>query len=157
MDMLRRCSMRKVVLAATALALTALMVTPSAGAAPRDHNYVQAFDYGYRGIPGRIAQDRWHYQFANVGDEAHEIVVLKLAPENEDATVEEAIAAADANDDSFVSGFAGFAFALPGEVEPANMQFDQPGRYVYFCFIQTDAGVPHYQLGMVGFVRAGGG
>ncbi len=154
MNSLRHRAFRRGVLVATALALTAVMVAPSAGAGPRGRNGIQAFDYGYRGIPSRIVEDRWHFQFANAGQEPHEIVVFKLAPEHEDATIEEAIAAADAEDDSFISEFAGFAFAFPGQVEPGNLHLDQPGGYVYFCFIPTENGTPHYQLGMVGFIEA---
>jgi len=142
-------------LATVTVSLLAVVIAPSASASHTGLGAVRAFDYGFEGVPAEIeASHRFDFKFANVGAEFHEFVLLELAPEHQDATVEEAIAAADSNDLSFISGFAGAAFAAPGEVAKAALRPDDVGRYVYFCFFQTADDVPHYQLGMVGFLDA---
>lgn len=150
--------LKNALVSATALTLAGVMVAPTASASHTGLNRIGAFDFGYAAIPAEIdSNHRFDFRFANAGGQPHEIVVLKLAPEHEDATIEEAIAAADSGDETFTTGFAGFAFAVPGQVVKAALRPDQPGRYVYYCFL-TDAasGLPHYALepGMVGFIDA---
>jgi plastocyanin len=83
--------------------------------------------------------------FRNRSDhEEHEILFLKLKDRN--STVEDAVAAADKfGEHGLVEG--GFATKELGEIKTGpdsaktgEFNFDEPGAYVYYCFIETHCG-----------------
>lgn len=139
--------------AVAVLAIT--VVGPSPASASNRSNQIGAFDYGYAGVPDTVGLGGYHFNFVNFGDEAHEIVAFKLAPGHEDDTIAELIEAVDNEEEGVLAGIAGLSFAPPGDSHPGSIRFREAGSYAYFCFIPTAAGVPHYQLGMIGKIEAG--
>ena len=126
---------------------------------------VTGVEYAYQGVP-EGAKTGTVVSFVNGGTEVHEIVAVRR---NEGVTtpLEELLAMPDTESEKLVT-FLGVAVASPGESAPETITLDQPGRYVFICFIPVgttelpslapDAtpnesflpdGPPHFVQGMV--------
>lgn len=96
-----------------------LLAPASAALALSRPLFVDTFPFGFRGVPASVKADKVKVLLFNrpTNAEEHESAFFKLAPENEGATIADAIAAADAaggSDDD--PTFGGFTTGFNGEV-----------------------------------------
>lgn len=153
-----------------AAALTVAVSPPSIGAsdppAPPSDTYagdgpvakdatwnVGGYDMYFEGVPPSNHMGEKPVVFRNRSDhEEHEIIVFKLKDKN--STVDDIVAAGDEfGEHGLVDG--GFATKELGEIKTGpnttatgSFNFDEPGAYAYYCFIETHGG--HWRYGMVG-------
>ena len=99
------------------------------------------------GVESTLAAGPTAFALDNVGEEEHEMVLVKLI---EGATVDDALAAEQAGEDpqQFFQGPPEVGVAGPGEQTFVNTELT-PGNYAMVCFIPTPGGVPHVAEGMV--------
>jgi plastocyanin len=126
---------------------------------------VTGVEYAYEGVP-ESAKAGTMVTFVNGGNEVHEIVAIRRN-EGVTTTLEELLAMPEEESNKLVS-FLGVAVASPGETAPEMITLDQPGGYIFICFIPVgttelpslapDAtpnesllpdGPPHFVQGMV--------
>jgi plastocyanin len=125
---------------------------------------VTGVEYAYEGIPGNVTAGTT-ITFVNSGQEVHEIVAVRRN-EGVTTTLDELLAAPEDELEQFVT-FLGVAIADPGETAPETITLDQPGGYIFLCFIPVGttalpstapgespsaslpAGPPHVVQGMV--------
>lgn len=116
---------------------------------------VTGTEYAFAGIPESIPSGPVSFEFANEGEEMHEMVVLK---NNSDLTLEELFELGEEEAMKHVT-FAGAAWAAPGD--PGYFLADlEPGTYIVSCFVpvgstpeavegdQEPQGAPHFTQGM---------
>lgn len=105
---------------------------------------VDMFDFGYEADLSSVAVgDSLAMSGENIGSEPHEIVLLKAA---QDLDLQQAFASEEPPEGVEVLGF---TFAPPGETSPTLLVDSlDAGRYVMVCFIPTEDGTPHWELGM---------
>jgi hypothetical protein len=123
-----------------ALGALALLVAPGTAEAKKDTLAVEAFEFGFN-LPD-IEAGKFKLALTNIGQAPH-LIAIAEAPEG--VTAEDVIA-----DESLIIRDAGFAFAEPGETAKGKLKELTPGNYVFACFVETPAGVPHFALGMLG-------
>lgn len=135
--------------------------------APADGDVVQvtAIEYAYTGLPTSLPAGT-SLGMTNAGAEVHELVLVRIG-DDVTATLEELLAMPEEESNKLVS-FLGVAVASPGESAPETITLDQPGSYIFLCFIPVgtttlpslapDAtpnesllpdGPPHFVQGMV--------
>ena len=126
---------------------------------------VTGVEYAYQGIP-EGARAGTVVSFVNGGNEVHEIVAVRRN-EGVTTTLEELLAMPDTESEKFVT-FLGVAVATPGQTAPETITLDQPGGYIFVCFIPVGTtalpslapgaspnesllpdGPPHFVQGMV--------
>ena len=126
---------------------------------------VTGVEYGYQGVPDS-AKAGTVVTFVNGGNEVHEIVAIRRNA-GVTTTLDELLAMPEEESNKLVS-FLGVAVASPGETAPETITLDQPGNYIFICFIPVgttelpslapDAtpnesllpdGPPHFVQGMV--------
>ena len=136
--------------------------SPPSGA---DGVTVTGVEYAYQGVP-ESAKAGTVVTFVNGGNEVHEIVAIRRN-EGVSTTLDELLAMPEEESSKLVS-FLGVAVASPGETAPETIALDQPGGYIFLCFIPVgttempslapDAtpnesllpdGPPHFVQGMV--------
>ena len=135
--------------------LMGLLVALPVSAAGRSLE-VQAFNFGFEGIPTRLAAGTYAVSFANDNDiYSHELLAAKLAPGHENVTRDEAITCADnvvfKNNFDCFAGAQFVTIASPDTVAQGSLTLE-PGKYLYLCGIPDRNGQPHYQLGMLRFL-----
>ena len=135
--------------------------SPSAG----DGVTVTGVEYAYQGVPDS-AKAGTVITFVNGGKEIHEIVAIRRN-EGVSTTLDELLAMPEEESNQLVT-FLGVAVASPGQTAPETITLDQPGSYIFICFIPVgttelpslapDAtpnesllpdGPPHFLQGMV--------
>jgi hypothetical protein len=137
------------------VALGALLVTPVSAASTSLQ--VEAFNFGFEGIPTKLAAGTYAVTFANDNDiYQHELLSAKLAANKENISQSEAVACVDqvlaSNDFSCFADQGQFVtIANPDTVASGSVTLDK-GRYIYLCGVPNRQGVPHYRLGMLRFV-----
>jgi hypothetical protein len=106
---------------------------------------VSMVNYGFIVDTGPIAiGDRIAFEATNNGTEPHELIFLRV-PAGLD--LEEALESEEPPPG--VEDLA-FTFAEPGQFGRAIVEDPMTaGRYVMVCFVETEQGVPHWQLGML--------
>jgi hypothetical protein len=151
--------------ALTLIGSVALAGAPQAGAVTLGRLAVVARDFRFSGVPTSLAAGTRPVNFINVSkDEFHVFLSVGLGPKCSSYTKAEAIAELDkvggAPDpgaafaaDCPGGGLDGDAGAPPGGRVTQDYSY-APGRHLYFCPVTTDSGVPHYKLGMIGFLNA---
>ena len=149
------------VVAATALAVSALTFAPQAASAARTYPLgVVGRDYSFQGVPTRLPVGEYNLRFYNLGSEPHVLVAINLGPECSDtiATAEAAIEfleGVESDEDLFAacpgSSFAGDVFAPPGGRSSGPLSL-APGRTLVFCPIPDAMWTPHHELGMIAFI-----
>jgi plastocyanin len=126
---------------------------------------VTGVEYAYQGVPER-AKTGSIVSFVNGGNEVHEVVAIRRN-EGVTTTLDELLAMPEEESNKLVT-FLGVAVASPGETAPETITLDEPGSYVFICFIPVgttelpslapDAtpnesllpdGPPHFVQGMV--------
>ena len=125
---------------------------------------VTGVEYAYEGLPPTLSTGT-ELTFTNAGEEAHELVLLKI-DDAEERSVEELLALPQ-EEAQEVTQMKGVAVAPPGadgRVVEGALVVDEPGRYVAICFIpvgttempdgppeegQEPGGPPHFTRGMV--------
>ncbi len=136
--------------------------TSSSGA---DEVTVTGIEYAYQGVPDN-AKAGTVVTFVNGGSEVHEVVAIRRN-EGVTTTLDELVAMPEEESNKLVS-FLGVAIASPGDTAPETIALDQPGSYIFICFIPVgtkalpslapDAtpnesllpdGPPHFVQGMV--------
>jgi hypothetical protein len=107
----------------------------------------EGFEYGYKGVPATLPAGPAIISFKNAGVENHEIGIVKI---KKGVTAAQAIAKAKINpeDESFVDGFLGAAYALKGEHTDLSVKLE-PGLYGYGCFVEDAQGKAHAVHGMI--------
>ena len=145
--------------------MATMVATSSVGlAADKDHDTrtITAQDFHFGNVPKSVEAGTFNFTFKNkTPDSPHLIEFVKIASnEAEDATLKEAIAAADKQDlcpkGCFFNQDAGGAFADPSTTVPGASVPLSKGKYAYFCFITEADGTPHYHLGMAGLLKVTG-
>ena len=126
---------------------------------------VTGVEYAYQGIP-ESAKAGTVVTFVNGGNEVHEIVAIRRNA-GVTTTLDELLAMPEEESNKLVS-FLGVAVASPGETAPETITLDQPGGYIFICFIPVGTtalpslapgatpnesllpdGPPHFVQGMV--------
>jgi hypothetical protein len=121
---------------------------------------VRATEYAFRGLPRTLEAGPTVIDFANGGQEWHELSVLRVN-DGVAESVAELLALPEADAMSKVTT-TGATFAGPGETGFAVIDLE-PGRYVVICYLPTGAtaenwariqsgehqGAPHFTAGMV--------
>jgi plastocyanin len=126
---------------------------------------VVGVEYAFEGLDGEIEAGT-ELTFTNQGEEAHELVLFRLA-EGETRSVEELLALPDEEVEDAVE-LIGVAVAEPGadgRVVEGELVLDEPGDYVAICFFpvgttevpegpptgdeQEQGGPPHFTQGML--------
>ena len=150
------------VVVAGALAVSALMLAPQASyAASRALSLaVVSRDYSFEGLPGRLPAGEYNLSHYNFGAEPHVLIAVNLGPvcSNTITTTEQAQEFLEnvQSDEQFEAecpggSIAGDVFAPPGGRSSGPITLT-PGRTLYFCPIPTEEGIPHDDLGMIGFI-----
>ncbi len=105
---------------------------------------VDMVDYGFELSQTSVpAGQTVTFTLANVGQEPHEFVVVRL-PEGVTA---DQVLAGEVPEDQIA--FYGFAFAEPGGNSYLTLTGLEAGTYTVVCFIPTADGTPHIALGMI--------
>ena len=113
--------------------------TPGAPVVP-----VTGMDYEFVGIPAEIPAGPVSLSFENLGDAAHEMLVLRLG---DGFTLDEILALEGEPTEEQATEF-GVTFGAPGDpISYVNGDL-QPGTYAVVCFIPGPGGKPHFELGM---------
>jgi hypothetical protein len=110
---------------------------------------VEGRDYAYDGIPDELPAGRINLQFANVGEEEHELVILGRA-EGSDTTFEELLAGGDPEALFTQTTFQGVTFGPPRSTTYLAVDLE-PGTYLFLCNIPIgggEEGAPHHTAGM---------
>jgi len=110
---------------------------------------VQGRDYAYDGLPEELPAGRINLQFANVGEEEHEVVILGQA-EGSEATFEELLAAGDPEALFSQTTFEGVTFGPPDSTTYLAVDLE-PGTYLFLCNLPVgggEDGAPHHTAGM---------
>lgn len=106
---------------------------------------VTAVDYSFR-IDGSLPSGPSELVLENDGEEPHEMLLMQL---DEGKTVDDVLAAVEAEEPPQWVTMVGAAFARPGQTsDPLAAQLGS-GTYVLACFVETKEGVPHAALGML--------
>ena len=114
---------------------------------------VTATDYEFDGVDALAAGGSFGVTFVNDGTELHELVVVRLA-DDEERPLEEIIASGEEPEMTEI----GVALACPGNESAVNLELSDPGRYVAICMVPVGAtpeateepqGPPHASQGMV--------
>jgi hypothetical protein len=131
----------------------AAMTEVAASEAPDDAVRVEAFDFGYAGLPATLPAGEVTFDFTNTAEQDHELVLLPLQPAADADEVLEQITTA--TDDEIEALFGEVAAGPPAGVYagPGGAAFGttelQAGPYAVVCFIPDEGtGKPHSQLGM---------
>jgi plastocyanin len=93
---------------------------------------VTGVEYAYQGIPENATAGTV-VTFVNGGQEVHEIVAVRRN-EGVTITLEELLEKPEAELEQFVT-FLGGVQAGPGETAEQTITLDQPGDYIFLCFI----------------------
>jgi len=159
-----------VVAAATGALLLAACGDDDDGALEPTTVEVRAVDYGFEGLPERVAAGSTLTLTNESDDEAHEIVALHI-PDDVDLSVEELLDLSDEELSELIPDEPPVAVlvAPPGEdgfAAVGDGTFADPGRYALVCFIpigadpeaflaaegdgppDVDGGPPHFTEGM---------
>jgi hypothetical protein len=110
---------------------------------------VEGRDYAYEGIPEELPAGRVNLQFANVGEEEHELVILGQA-EGSDASFEELLEGGDPEALFTQTTFQGVTFGPPRSTTYLAVDLE-PGTYLFLCNIPIgggEDGLPHHTAGM---------
>lgn len=124
---------------------------------------VVAQDYRFLGVPSTLPAGTYDTRFLNLGDEFHVMVALNLGPvcsNFSDGSILRLIDEVGSTEDPEAAfgaacpggNLAGDPAAPPGGRDRQDVTLT-PGRAYYFCPVPTEDGVPHYKLGMDGFVN----
>ena len=103
--------------------------TPSSGA---NSVTVTGVEYAYQGVPNN-AKAGSVVTFVNGGKEVHEVVAIRRN-DGVTTTLDELLAMPEEESNKLVS-FLGVAVASPGETAPETITLDEPGSYIFICFI----------------------
>lgn len=139
--------------------------SPAASTPGADAVTVTGVEYAYQGVPDS-PKTGTVVTFVNGGNEVHEVVAVRRN-EGVSTSLDELLAMPEEESNQLVS-FLGVAIASPGETAPDTITLDQPGSYIFICFIPVgttelpslapDAtpnesllpeGPPHFVQGMV--------
>jgi hypothetical protein len=115
---------------------------------------VTAVDYAFQGIPSEVDTGALGVEFANEGEEFHELVLFRKN-DDVDQSFDE-ILELDEEEAGELMSEAGGTFAGPGEDSTALFDLSEPGEYVAVCFVPVGAtpdneeadGPPHFTEGM---------
>ena len=110
---------------------------------------VEGRDYAYDGLPEELPAGRINLQFANVGEEEHELVILGQA-EGSDASFEELLEGGDPEALFTQTTFQGVTFGPPRSTTYLAVDLE-PGTYLFLCNIPIgggEEGAPHHTAGM---------
>jgi hypothetical protein len=102
---------------------------------------VEAFDYGYVGLPGEIPAGTAISLGNTSSSEVHEFVAIRL-PDDETRSVAELVQLPPEELSAFFPGLATVLIAPPGEegfVVEGDGTLSEPGRYAVICVIPTGA------------------
>jgi plastocyanin len=93
---------------------------------------VTGVEYAYQGVPEMVPAGTV-VSFFNAGEEVHQIVAVRR---NEGVTtsLDELLAMPEGESNKLVT-FLDIAVAGPGETAPNTITLDQPGSYIFVCFI----------------------
>ncbi len=93
---------------------------------------ITGVEYAYEGLPERV-EPGTVVSFKNGGTEVHEIIAVRRN-EGVTTTLDELLAMSETESDKLVT-FLGVAIASPGETALDTITLDQPGSYIFLCFI----------------------
>jgi uncharacterized cupredoxin-like copper-binding protein len=126
--------------AAVALALS-VTVLPGGGQIE-----ITANEYSFQDVPRGLSAGEHRFQLKNDGDEAHEMVIIRL--KEGVGSVDEVLALPEEEAMANVD-VVGVAQAAPGEKSATVRAKLQAGEYALVCFIPTaGSGAPHFAHGM---------
>ena len=128
-----------------------------ADACADDSISVTAVEYAFEGIPSGVSAGVIAAEFANEGNEMHEIVVLRKKEGVEDS-FDDILAKGEEEAQKLVDIAFG-AFGAPGSTSTAVFDMREPGEYAAVCFIPVGStldkeeteevnGPPHFTQGM---------
>lgn len=119
---------------------TAPTDSPTTSVADDDTLQIVGVNYAFQGVPETIPVGT-ELSFTNASeDEVHELVLIKI-DDDETRSVAELLELPEEEAEE-VTEFLGVSVAFPGEdgiVVDGDLELDEPGRYVFLCFIPTGA------------------
>ncbi len=114
---------------------------------------VSAKEFEYDGIPDTLSTGYTVVNFANVGNEMHEMFAFRFN-DGVDETLDEIVALPEDEVFSKITPM-NATFAMPGGSDTGSWNLSEPGRYVVVCFIPLGTtannegdGPPHFTQGM---------
>jgi hypothetical protein len=114
---------------------------------------VEATEYGYslpRHVKGGVAA----LEMTNVGEELHEFALVRLEGNRTERDLLEALMEGDPP--PWMEDVAGVPVLSPGRSVTMTRDLDEPGTYVFLCFLPSPDGRPHAELGMIGSFEVSG-
>jgi uncharacterized cupredoxin-like copper-binding protein len=107
---------------------------------------ITANEYSFEGVPRELIAGEHRFQLTNIGDEPHEMVLVRL--KDGVSSVDQVLALPQEEAMSKVE-MVGQAQAEPGKRSEKLTVNLQPGRYALLCFVPTgENGPPHVEHGM---------
>jgi hypothetical protein len=126
--------------------------------APADAISLEAFDFGWKGLPATLPAGRVTFTMTNGAEQDHEFLFVPLAPDTDPAEVLTTLTSAtqdelDAAFETFAAGPPGGMYVGPGGAVAGETEM-QPGAYAVVCFLPDQAsGKAHRELGMASVVE----
>jgi hypothetical protein len=120
--------------------------------APAGAIAVEAFDYGWKGLPATLPAGEVSFTFTNGAEQDHEMAIVPLAPGADADEVLTKVQSATSDEiealfGEIAGGPPAGIFAGPGGAAAGTTEL-QPGTYAVLCFIPAPDGAPHTQKGM---------
>jgi hypothetical protein len=108
---------------------------------------VTATEYAFEGVPATVSAGPHNFTLENAGMEAHVFYLFLITGEE---SVEELVELPE-EEANLVTQAVDRAEVGPGPGATDEFVADlTPGRFGYLCFVETDDGEPHFDLGMYG-------
>lgn len=132
---------------------------PAADEAPAADAAVELFELGFGGLPDGAAPGRQVWRVTNIGEQVHQIVLLRapvpVTPDQVMTLLSLSLAGTPPPDFGFDPGLLeeadGVHLLSPGRTVWAEVDLAKPGTYVALCYMPDRVtGMPHAFLGMVG-------
>jgi hypothetical protein len=118
---------------------------------------LQEYSFNFNKAAVQAADGNIAFRATNVGQEEHEILVLRLDTNKDLGGIVEDIAQSESEDFPPGIDFVTFGGVLrPGQSTNVILTDLEPGRYGFICFLPSPDGTPHAFLGMINDFTVGG-
>ena len=150
---------RSAVAILVAMVAVALLLAPPALADAEDRDFrIRTKDFQFQSVPAALQPGTHDVSHDTHGDLPHVFLVYQLNEAHENDSAEEILAALNSGPATFVPGYTtgpqkGHVFSPPGAEVTGPLNLSGEGRYVYFGPITAGTGTPHFNVGMMGFIK----
>lgn len=110
---------------------------------------IDATEYSYS-MPQKVAGGVVTFELANVGAQPHEFATGRIdAGKTTEDLLKVLKSGKDPSNFPWIHPFPGVPIVSPGEEITITREVEEEGTYVFFCFLPTPQGKPHFDLGMI--------